>query len=510
MAADLEWGGDEQTISQGMFEPGAGYGTVVVSSWRQIIDLSNPDASVGTNTVGQSGNPASPHYRDQIDDWSTWRGHPLPLSRAEVDRIAESTAHAPPGRLNGLTLPPAERRGDLPARRSAMIAPCPKRRTAPRRHRRGFATMVLLLAVLLIATPGARRIGRNRRRRAPAPVRAAQLVAHAEPTSARLALAAAAVPVRAPTRSASRWPPADRTRERRPSSSDCWRRPAAGCTRGCSSARRPVPAAGTSTPSPDGSTGTRTACRPTSGATGRRRASCASGRRPAGRAWSSTRTSRTPTSGSPRRSETHRFSACQFSIPGPPPEAVQVTQTLGRLNGPVLASRRTSRCSRPRPRTSGRSSCGSSRPANPAAAGRCVLPAAVELLLHEPRGGGRRRRSSRRADPAHAPVVRPTSAGPSTTRSASSGPFGRTDPVTRYAPSGHRERQHVGPFIGRNIVRTDAPAAAGAGVRGDRPSPRIHLGDLDRSSRYDVSAVTPDGPASGRPVPMLITTCRAA
>src|SRR5213592_385195 len=29
VAAELEWGGDEQTISQGMFEPGAGYDAVV-------------------------------------------------------------------------------------------------------------------------------------------------------------------------------------------------------------------------------------------------------------------------------------------------------------------------------------------------------------------------------------------------------------------------------------------------------------------------------------------------
>ncbi|HXJ64453.1 MAG TPA: penicillin acylase family protein, partial [Actinomycetota bacterium] len=91
VGAELEWGGDEQTISQGMFEPGAGYGTVVVSSWRQIIDLADVDRSVATNTIGQSGNPASPHYRDQVDDWSTWRGHPLPLSRDELDRVAEST-----------------------------------------------------------------------------------------------------------------------------------------------------------------------------------------------------------------------------------------------------------------------------------------------------------------------------------------------------------------------------------------------------------------------------------
>src|SRR5262249_17271965 len=99
VAADLEWGGDGQTISQGVFEAGDRYDTVVVSSWRQIVDLSDVDASVGTNTIGQSGNPTSPHYRDQVGDWSTWRGHPLPISRDAVDAVAESTVTLRPNAL---------------------------------------------------------------------------------------------------------------------------------------------------------------------------------------------------------------------------------------------------------------------------------------------------------------------------------------------------------------------------------------------------------------------------
>ncbi len=92
VAAEIEIGGDEQTIHQGLFEPGAGYNAVVIPSWRHVIDLADVDASVGTNTVGQSGNPASPHYKDLVELWSTGRYHPLPLSRAKVDEIAESTA----------------------------------------------------------------------------------------------------------------------------------------------------------------------------------------------------------------------------------------------------------------------------------------------------------------------------------------------------------------------------------------------------------------------------------
>jgi penicillin amidase len=90
-------GGDEQTINQGIFEPGAGtYDTVVVASWRQIIDLSDLDASVGTHTVGQSGNPASPHYRDLFPLWSTGRYHPLPFSRDAVEAATESRLRLKP------------------------------------------------------------------------------------------------------------------------------------------------------------------------------------------------------------------------------------------------------------------------------------------------------------------------------------------------------------------------------------------------------------------------------
>ena len=90
-------GGDEQTINQGIFEPGAGtYDTVVVASWREIIDLFDLDASLGTHTVGQSGNPASPHYNDLFPLWSTGRHHPLPFTRRAVEAETETTLNLVP------------------------------------------------------------------------------------------------------------------------------------------------------------------------------------------------------------------------------------------------------------------------------------------------------------------------------------------------------------------------------------------------------------------------------
>lgn len=90
-------GGDEQTVMQAMFEPGISYDAVVIPSWRQVIDLGDLDRSMGTNTVGQSGNPASPHYRDLFELWSAGRYHPLPFTRRAVQPETESTLQLVPG-----------------------------------------------------------------------------------------------------------------------------------------------------------------------------------------------------------------------------------------------------------------------------------------------------------------------------------------------------------------------------------------------------------------------------
>jgi penicillin G amidase len=88
-AGIVEHGGDDQTVLQGQFEPGAGYDAVVVPSWRQIVDLSDVDGSLGIHTVGQSGNPASPHFNDFVRPWSRGEYHPRPFTREAVERSAE-------------------------------------------------------------------------------------------------------------------------------------------------------------------------------------------------------------------------------------------------------------------------------------------------------------------------------------------------------------------------------------------------------------------------------------
>lgn len=95
-AGVVDIGGDEQTVLASLFEPEAGYDAEVVPSWRHIIDLSDIEASVGTHTVGQSGHPASPHFRDFVPLWSKGEYHPLPFSRENVEKAAESTLRLTP------------------------------------------------------------------------------------------------------------------------------------------------------------------------------------------------------------------------------------------------------------------------------------------------------------------------------------------------------------------------------------------------------------------------------
>ncbi len=58
--------------------PGSNVGTVGGgASWRMIVDLADPQHSRGVFPGGQSGNPASPHYDDQIAVWAAGKHLPL-------------------------------------------------------------------------------------------------------------------------------------------------------------------------------------------------------------------------------------------------------------------------------------------------------------------------------------------------------------------------------------------------------------------------------------------------
>jgi penicillin amidase len=60
------------------------------ASFRMVADVGNWDASVAINTPGQSGNPASPHYRDLAPLWVEGRYFPLNYSRDAVEKSTKT------------------------------------------------------------------------------------------------------------------------------------------------------------------------------------------------------------------------------------------------------------------------------------------------------------------------------------------------------------------------------------------------------------------------------------
>ncbi len=67
---------------------GSGFVAAVGATYREIIDLGNPDASVATNLPGQSGQPGSPFYSNLVEGYGRGEYFPLAFSRAAVERVA--------------------------------------------------------------------------------------------------------------------------------------------------------------------------------------------------------------------------------------------------------------------------------------------------------------------------------------------------------------------------------------------------------------------------------------
>ncbi|MBI4462483.1 MAG: penicillin acylase family protein [Acidobacteria bacterium] len=65
-------------------------------SMRMVIDLADFDQSVLNITVGQSGHPLSPHYRDQFRAWDAVESFPFPFSDAAVAAAARYRLHLLP------------------------------------------------------------------------------------------------------------------------------------------------------------------------------------------------------------------------------------------------------------------------------------------------------------------------------------------------------------------------------------------------------------------------------
>jgi penicillin amidase len=69
---------------------GADYRVTAGAVWRQVADLGDIDRSLVTSSVGNSGDPASPHYKDLVEPWSRGEHHPALQTSAAVRGAAES------------------------------------------------------------------------------------------------------------------------------------------------------------------------------------------------------------------------------------------------------------------------------------------------------------------------------------------------------------------------------------------------------------------------------------
>ncbi|HUF28921.1 MAG TPA: penicillin acylase family protein [Gemmatimonadaceae bacterium] len=92
--------------------PRGGYGNTVNAtggrdnqtsgaSFRIVVDLGDWDLAVGTNTPGQSGDPASPHYRDLFAMWANDRFFPVLYSRERVEAATGARVMLTPGEVSG-------------------------------------------------------------------------------------------------------------------------------------------------------------------------------------------------------------------------------------------------------------------------------------------------------------------------------------------------------------------------------------------------------------------------
>ena len=68
------------------------------ASFRMVVDVGNWDATRVVNTPGQSGDPASPHYRDLAPVWAKGDYFPLVYSRGAVERSAVQRLRLEPAR----------------------------------------------------------------------------------------------------------------------------------------------------------------------------------------------------------------------------------------------------------------------------------------------------------------------------------------------------------------------------------------------------------------------------
>ena len=91
----LPRGGSGLVINNNNYRQSDGRLTLGVT-WRMVCDVGNWDATVTVNSPGQSGDPASAHYRDLFPIWAADDYVPMAFSDGAVSDVTEQTIHLHP------------------------------------------------------------------------------------------------------------------------------------------------------------------------------------------------------------------------------------------------------------------------------------------------------------------------------------------------------------------------------------------------------------------------------
>ena len=93
----MPWSGDFTTVSQAGAPPLDPLGNPsAMASLRMAVDVGHWDRSRFSLPGGQSGNPVSPHYTDQLEAWKRGSGISMPWSASAVKAATVETLHLTP------------------------------------------------------------------------------------------------------------------------------------------------------------------------------------------------------------------------------------------------------------------------------------------------------------------------------------------------------------------------------------------------------------------------------
>ena len=89
--AAMAAGGDQSTLNAAAYAWGQDFNVTRVPGMRLIVDFAQAEPLLGQNGTGQSGNPASPNYLNNIDPWLKAQYQSLPMQPQNFDKVYGKT-----------------------------------------------------------------------------------------------------------------------------------------------------------------------------------------------------------------------------------------------------------------------------------------------------------------------------------------------------------------------------------------------------------------------------------